>query len=190
VADAILKTATGEIEEIHWLRKPNLTEETYLQIIKGKTAYLIQAACLCGAIIAGADDYIQKQSSIYGLNLGIAFQLVDDALDYTSTSAVSGKPLGGDLREGKLTLPLILYLKNLKKEHRQKILSRIAENSLSDEEVEEIITAIQNKGLARRVRQEARTFLQKSEKALANFPETQEKELLKKVLYLVLSRDR
>jgi octaprenyl-diphosphate synthase len=190
VADAILKTATGEIEEIYWLRKPDLTKDTYLQIIKGKTAYLIQAACLCGAIIAGADDYIQKQSRIYGLNLGIAFQLVDDALDYTSTSAVSGKPLGGDLREGKLTLPLILYLKNLKKEHRQKILSRIAENSLSDEEVEEIITAIQNKGLARRVRQEARTFLQKSEKALANFPETQEKELLKKVLYLVLSRDR
>ncbi|WP_457572362.1 polyprenyl synthetase family protein [Desulfovulcanus sp.] len=190
VADAILKTATGEIEEIHWLRKPNLTEDTYLQIIEGKTAYLIQAACLCGAIIAGADNHIQEQSRIYGLNLGIAFQLVDDALDYTSTSAVSGKPLGGDLREGKLTLPLILYLKNLDEEKRKDLLYKVAENSLSEEEIKGVITSVQDMGLAEKVRQEARKFLQKSEKALASFPETLEKEILNKILGLVLSRDR
>ena len=190
VAEAILKTASGEIEEIHWLRNPNLTEDTYLQIIEGKTAFLIQAACLCGAIIANSDEYMQDKARVYGLNLGIAFQLVDDALDYTSISAISGKPLGGDLREGKLTLPLILYLKKLDEDKRKNLLSKIAENSLSEEEIEEVITSIQEMGLAEKVRQEAQVFLQKSEKALDNFPDTLEKEILKKILGLVLSRDK
>jgi octaprenyl-diphosphate synthase len=118
ISQAIMQTATGEIMEIAAIRKADISRGEYIEIITGKTAYLIQSACEFGVIAAEGSGRAREGARTFGLNLGIAFQLVDDALDYTSRADTSGKPLGGDLREGKFTLPLLLYLQSLPEEQR------------------------------------------------------------------------
>lgn len=109
---ATMQTAAGEVLEMASLRDPGLTDSQYLAIVKGKTACLIAQACVMGAIIAKASQEQIQQCEAFGENLGIAFQLVDDALDFAPESQ-TGKPKGGDLREGKFTPPLRLYRKSL-----------------------------------------------------------------------------
>ena len=127
ISRAIMQTATGEIMEIAAIRNSGITRSEYIEIITGKTAYLIQSACEFGVIAAGGSERVRSAARDFGLNLGIAFQLVDDALDYTSRADTSGKPLGGDLREGKFTLPLLLYLESLPDDMR-----RITTQELTD----------------------------------------------------------
>ncbi|MFP4167328.1 MAG: polyprenyl synthetase family protein [Desulfonatronovibrionaceae bacterium] len=189
VSEALLHTASGETEEIFWMRKPNLDRENYLQIIRGKTAYLIQAACKCGCMLAGAEKERIKECSEYGFNIGIAFQLVDDALDYTSDSSTSGKPLGGDLAEGKLTLPFILYLNSLKQEEKSVLLAKLAADSFTREEREDLILQVQKCGFADQVREEAGAYIQRGREALLNFPESKEKKILEMITDVILYRN-
>ncbi|MFW5731108.1 MAG: polyprenyl synthetase family protein [Desulfonatronovibrionaceae bacterium] len=188
VAEAILRTASGEVEEIANLRNPEMDKARYLDIVKGKTAFLIQAACSCGAMVAGADRYLEEQATCLGFNLGIAFQLVDDALDYASESELMGKPNGSDLMEGKITLPLILYLKTLSSSRKQSLLDKIASNKMNQEEVSQVIRNIQQAGLDGKVREEAELYLHKARKCLQVFPDCLEKTLLQEMLELVKAR--
>ena len=100
----------GELHQLVRKGDPELSEEEYLQIIRNKTAVLMQGACLSGAILADATPEQKLALSDYGLNLGMAFQMADDLLDYISDSEQLGKTVGADLREGKFTLPLIASL--------------------------------------------------------------------------------
>ncbi len=188
VSLAIMRTATGEVEEIAQVRSPTLEQDKYLEIVKGKTADLIRAACNCGAHLAGAEDRVLDRAGELGLNVGMAFQLVDDALDYASDNGLTGKPLGGDLREGKLTLPLILYLRSLQEQSRQDVLERMVRDDLSEREMQVIISEIQNMGLDKIVREEAGTYLERASEALQVFPENREKILLQEVIEVVRTR--
>lgn len=114
----------GEIHQLLGKENLELTEEEYLEVIRRKTAVLMQGACRVGALIAGAGAERENALDAFGYNLGIAFQMADDLLDYTADSAVLGKMVGADLREGKLTLPVIHALKNAPDEDRS-IMSRI-----------------------------------------------------------------
>lgn len=190
LAQAIMHTATGEIKEIALLRNPHITRHQYLDIITGKTAYLIQVACQCGAIIAGGDTQAIAHAKAFGLNLGIAFQIVDDALDYTSTAQISGKPLGGDLREGKFTLPLVLYLQNLPPEKRARLMAKLTEDSLNDQEINAIIKEMQELKLDIKTRDEAGTFLDLAATALATLPQCPEKDILFSFIDFVLHRNK
>jgi octaprenyl-diphosphate synthase len=188
VAEAILKTASGEVEEIDNLRNPEMDEKTYLEIVRGKTAFLIQAACACGAMVSGAPRDVQGRASSFGMNLGVAFQLVDDALDYAADAHLLGKPHGNDIREGKITLPLILYLKTLPKSQRQTLLDHISGNSLSEKQVKDLITSIQEAGLDEKVRQEAGVYLKEATHSLLTFPESEERNLMQEMVELVRTR--
>ncbi|WP_028573778.1 polyprenyl synthetase family protein [Desulfonatronovibrio hydrogenovorans] len=188
VAEAIQRTVTGEILEIDNLRNPEMDEQAYLEIVTGKTAYLIQAACSCGAMAAGVAPDILDKASSFGLNLGIAFQLVDDALDYAADAELLGKPLGGDLKEGKITLPLILHLKSLPGTERNELLERISADSLDQDEIQNIIKSIQQAGLDRRVRARADEYLKSAGLCLDVFPASPQKELLEEMLELVRTR--
>jgi len=97
----------GEIHQLMRKGATDLKEPEYLEIISRKTAVLIQAACRVGAILADAPEDVEKGLSDYGFNLGLAFQMADDLLDYTADASVLGKELGADLKEGKLTLPVV-----------------------------------------------------------------------------------
>ncbi len=101
----------GEIHQLMRKGQPDLSEEEYMEIIQNKTAILFKGACQVSAIVADAPEKEEKALSNYGFNLGIAFQMTDDLLDYTSNAGVLGKEAGADLKEGKLTLPLIYALK-------------------------------------------------------------------------------
>jgi octaprenyl-diphosphate synthase len=190
ISRAIMQTASGEIMEIAAVRNAGISRAEYIEIITGKTAYLIQSACEFGVIAAGASERQREAARSFGLNLGIAFQLVDDALDYTSGADTSGKPLGGDLREGKFTLPLLLYLESLPEEERADTIRELTDADLHPERQDRIITAISTSGFAGRTRDEAKSYLALASQALDVLPVCPEKHLLGAMIDFVLTRDR
>ena len=104
--------AEGEVQQLTYVRNPDLDEAAYIEVITRKTAMLFQAASHAGAVLAGASDKQQAGLRDYGLHLGLAFQLIDDVLDYQGTTEDLGKNVGDDLAEGKVTLPLIVAMRN------------------------------------------------------------------------------
>jgi octaprenyl-diphosphate synthase len=110
MAGATVKMSQAEIKQIKYGNVPHTDESMYFDIIEGKTAHLFSAACRCGALTAGAPDPDAAALSEFGLEWGMAFQITDDALDLTATSAQVGKPIGSDIQTGKVTLPIIYAL--------------------------------------------------------------------------------
>ncbi|CAM2058283.1 Polyprenyl synthetase family protein [Desulfovibrionales bacterium] len=195
ISEAILRTTTGEIAEIAAAGNLELTEADYLDIVAGKTAYLIQAACRCGAILAGASTELEAAAATFGLNLGIAFQLVDDALDYSGTTETIGKSVGADLAEGKITLPLLLYLATLAPAQRQGLMDRSkAEakegHTFTSNIVIEAVAAVRATGCDLRTREVAARYLESAREALKHFPTGRESELLGLSLQYVLNREK
>lgn len=190
VSKAIMQTATGEIMEISAIYNASISRAEYIQIITGKTAYLIQSACEFGVIAANGSERIRSAARTFGLNLGIAFQLVDDALDYTSRADTSGKPLGGDLREGKYTLPLLLYLESLPTAKREALIAELSTSTMSTTRQSEIINAVSGRGCADSTRNEAKAYLTLASQALEMLPECQEKNHLGAMIDFVLTRDK
>jgi octaprenyl-diphosphate synthase len=190
LSDALLRTATGEILEIAHLRDIDLTMDAYLDIITGKTAHLIQAACQCGAVLAKAESTLVQAAMDLGLNCGIAFQLVDDALDYTSPAQVSGKPTGGDLKEGKVTLPLVLHLATLDDTERKQLTENFRNDRLDAAAIEALRASIVAGGHAAKTREMAATYLHRAQEALALFPASPEAELIDLVLAPMLNREK
>lgn len=115
----------GEIDQLEKKGKPDLSQEEYFDIIRRKTAVLIQGACQTGAILAGAESWKETALASFGFHLGMAFQMADDLLDYTATAEELGKTPGADMREGKLTLPLIHSLAHADPPEREKMLELV-----------------------------------------------------------------
>lgn len=190
LSEAVMRTCVGEIKEIAKTRSPKLDFDGYLEIITGKTAYLIQAASHCGAILSGADEELVEAAAAFGLNQGIAFQLVDDAIDYESSEDTAGKPVGKDLREGKLTLPLLLYLETLGPQERKDFDEKFSSDTLTDEQINAIIATIQESDLAGATRNKAAEYVEKARQALDKFPASMEKDILQLSLPYVLARKK
>lgn len=212
ISQAIMATAMGEIREIAQVGNMSLTNAEYLEIVTGKTAYLIEAATRCGALLAGADDAGVEQAAKFGLNLGIAFQLVDDVLDYASSEEEAGKTVAADLREGKATLPLILYLESAAPEERhalQELVRRIGVDTgegekgadvqnnkgraLSQEDLDLVIAAVQRvraTGAVDRGREIAAGYAEAARASLQGLPPSPETELLGEALEYVVRRNK
>jgi len=189
LSETIYQTATGEILEIEKMKDTSLSEQEYLEIIIGKTGYLMQSCCQSSAILADSSAKLQEAAKSFGLNLGIAFQLIDDAMDYTKNEEMTGKPLGGDLREGKLTLPLIFFLQSLQEDEQQDVLTKIKEKRLPKKEENWIIEEIYNNRFSHKTKEEAMFYLQKASDALYFFPDNQAKEFLKEMIDFIRNRD-
>lgn len=129
----------GEIDQLDKKEKLDLSEAEYMAIINAKTAVLIQGACKSGAIIAGASRDKEEALANYGLHLGIAFQMADDLLDYTADAKTLGKNPGADLREGKVTLPLILALKRADDKDRSWMEGVILDPDFTDENFQRLV---------------------------------------------------
>ncbi|HSB79584.1 MAG TPA: polyprenyl synthetase family protein [Candidatus Methylomirabilis sp.] len=117
-ADATLAMTEGEVLQLQYLHDLKISEANYLRIVTGKTAALMAAACRAGALVADAPERRVDAFGAFGLNLGIAFQLVDDALDYSACETRLGKPVGSDFREGKITYPIIHVMRTASLEDR------------------------------------------------------------------------
>ena len=187
VSDAMLRTVAGEAHEIARQRSIDHGLGEYLSIIEGKTGWLLRASCRLGALFAGAaPDEVEALSS-YGLNLGMAFQIVDDALDFAD-EAVTGKPTGGDLREGKLTPPLLQYMNALPDAERARFAEAFAHGSFSPAEVADISHRIRDKGFDITARGMADAYLDKAAASLDSLPDRPERDILRMALSFV--RDR
>ncbi|MGE4291439.1 MAG: polyprenyl synthetase family protein [Desulfovibrio sp.] len=190
LADGIMATAEGEVLEMASLSEPVVNRDLYMRIIIGKTARLIETACRCGAAVASPDRTVEDIAGAYGLNLGIAFQLVDDALDYVSPSDTMGKPEGGDLREGKITLPLIHLFEDLGPERAESLLAEIRSGRLDEAGQKRILTLVREGGYAAQTRAAAAEYVAKAKEALAGLPDCGERLVLSLAADFVLSRKK
>lgn len=190
LAKGIMETAVGEIEEIQFSKNPELDRERYMEIIIGKTARLIECACRCGAALAGATPEEEDLAGEYGLNLGIAFQLVDDALDYASPTSETGKPEGGDLKEGKVTLPLILLMEDSNEAESRELLDALKTTDLEEERFEAILGRVKEGRYSEKTREEAAMYVEKAKRCLDGFTPGEEVEVLKQAADFVLTRTK
>ncbi len=168
-SEATMQTAAGEILEIEQLRRIEQEEHVYDHIVLGKTAWLLRASCVMGALRAGASEQELDAVATYGQELGMAFQMVDDALDF-APEEVTGKPTGGDLCEGKLTPPIRLYRESLQDEARQAFDTAFMAGSFSAAEAANIGAEICRLGFDTQTRQKAGEALQRAKQALEILP--------------------
>ena len=167
-ASAII--AQGEVDQLTAQRKIETSEDRYLQIIGAKTAALFAAASRISAVVAERSDAEERALDDYGRNLGIAFQLVDDAIDYDTGTADMGKDRGDDFREGKMTLPVILAYARGSAEERKFWQEAIAGFRTEDEDLAHAVELINRHKCVDATRERARHFAQRAIDAIAGFP--------------------
>ncbi|MBI5287133.1 MAG: polyprenyl synthetase family protein [Deltaproteobacteria bacterium] len=138
------RMAEGEVLQLLKSSDPETTEEEYINVITSKTAVLISAACQIGAILGKVSKEKEKALAGFGMDMGIAFQLVDDCLDYISRDEELGKVIGNDLKEGKVTLPLIHTLGKSSPEEREKIIEAIEADDLDDPQLKYVMGLLNN----------------------------------------------
>ncbi len=193
ILDVISRTTTlmseGEVLQLLNLDNVELTEEDYYEVIYRKTAVLISAACEVGAIHANRDGWQRESLKQYGKFLGYAFQITDDLLDYTGVKAETGKDIGNDFKEGKVTLPFILALEEAQPEDRQKLLFLIKKKgAVSKADFDEACKLIEKYDGFSRTREKAALFIKKALEELGKFEPSPTRELLEKLTHFVLIR--
>ena len=146
IANTTNKIAEGEVLQLITKNNPNSSEQNYLQVIKNKTAILFQAAAQCGAILGQADITTEKSLQHYGMHIGIAFQLIDDVLDYDGDTQTMGKNIGDDLAEGKPTLPLIYAMEKGDNDQSRKIKEVLQQKNVSEKTLHEVIQIVRESG--------------------------------------------
>jgi octaprenyl-diphosphate synthase len=171
------------------LGNTKITEEEYLDILQRKTAYLFSACCEIGAIMGGADVAQQESLREYGMNLGTAFQLVDDLLDFTASDEVLGKPAGVDLLEGKLTLPLIYFLES-DPSTRQTVQTVMREGSYQKISREDLLEKVSRAGALERARKRAIQYAEAARDALSTLPASNYGDALNSIPSYIIERDR
>jgi octaprenyl-diphosphate synthase len=179
----------GELLQLTCLRKLTVTEEEYLELAYRKTACLFSACLRVGALLGGKSESEETQLGFYGINLGLAFQLIDDVLDFTSSEEVLGKPIGSDLREGKLTLPLIYLLQRCTPEEASKVSRALEEGGFHSVRFAEILELIEHYGTLRAAREKAQDFSNKARGFLEGFPNSPFKDALHSLPDFILERE-
>jgi octaprenyl-diphosphate synthase len=193
VLDALTETTRkmteGELIQLTLIGNTEITEEQHLEIISRKTGYLFSASCRVGAIMRNATDLERRALADYGLFLGIAFQLIDDLLDFTSDAAKLGKPVLSDLREGKITLPLIRLLKN-HPEHTPLVRGAMNEPAGQNERAREVLALLAEYGELESAREEAYAYAERAQQALEIFPDNLYTRALGEIAEFIVERDR
>jgi octaprenyl-diphosphate synthase len=180
--------AEGEVEQLTTQRRIETDEDQYLNIISAKTAALFAAACRIAPVVAEADDGAEIALEKYGRYLGIAFQLVDDAIDYGSKQDVMGKGVGDDFRDGKVTLPVILAYARGSDEDRTFWRAAITGERTSDEDLEHAIGLLSSSGALSETVERARHYGRRALDALAQFPSGKAKAALGEAVEFAISR--
>jgi octaprenyl-diphosphate synthase len=179
----------GELLQLERVGKIGVTEADYMELIDRKTASLFSACARLGAISVGAGESVEARLGEYAWNLGIAFQLVDDILDFTSREKILGKPVGNDLREGKVTLPLIYALETADAEQRKLIETVLADGNYDQVPFSKILHVLNRHRGIERAQERAESFSEKARAIIAEFPESPYQRALAAVTDLVTARD-
>ena len=171
LANATNTIAEGEVQQLINRHDPETTEKRYLEVIHNKTAKLFEAAAQVGAVIAGQDKQTEQAMAVYGKHLGIAYQLIDDVLDYTASSEGLGKNIGDDLAEGKPTLPLLYAMWHGSDKQTAIIKSAIKHGGLHD--MEQISAAIEATGAIQYTAERAREEAAIAMRAIGKLPQSE-----------------
>jgi octaprenyl-diphosphate synthase len=182
--------AEGEVLQLVSSTDLALTEEQYVEVVKSKTAILLATACQAGAILGKVSRERETALKIFGLELGIAFQLIDDALDYTSSEEQFGKSIGHDLEEGKITLPLIHTFRNCTLAEKSEIDTIINMDSVKEDDFMKVFDLVHAYGGIDYTLRVAGEYVESSKSRLEMFPPSPEKDALKNLADYVLTRQR
>lgn len=178
----------GEVDQLTAARQIETSEERYLGIIGSKTAALFAAATRIAAVVAEKSEAEERALEAYGRNLGIAFQLVDDAMDYDSEAGEMGKGKGDDFREGKMTLPVILAYARGSEEEREFWRAAIAGHRISDEDLAHAVTLIARHDAINATRERAHMFAQRAIDAIACFPASEARSAMAEAALFAVAR--
>ncbi|HAW09439.1 MAG TPA: polyprenyl synthetase [Bacteroidetes bacterium] len=190
ITNAVKTISEGELLSIEASRKLDLSEEKYYEIIRKKTAVLLKASCEIGAIATNQSPEIISQIGEYGEKVGMAFQIRDDIFDYTQTSKIIGKPVGNDLKERKITLPLIYALNNSTNSEVKHILHLIKNKNISSKDIAYIIGFVKDKDGIAQAQAKAESFSESAIETLDAIKGFEAKNLLKEISFYVINRTK
>jgi octaprenyl-diphosphate synthase len=186
LSDTTNKISEGEVMQLMRIGDSELDEQGYYDIVERKTACLFEAACWLGAMIAGGSDEQTKYSRQYGHSLGMAFQIVDDMLDYVANEEETGKSLGDDLREGKITLPLVLLLQQGSDKEKKIVTDAIT--TPSDAYLLQVIEIIKSKKITQQIQHKVKEITSKALFSCENMPNNVYSEALKEIAIQAMGR--
>jgi len=189
VSDSVKKMSEGQLLELKKIGDIGITFEEYFKILEGKTAVLFGSCCYVGTAL-GEGSQEQKESAYrYGLNIGLAFQLIDDYLDYTGTEEKLGKPVCNDLREGKITYPLLSVMDVLSEEEKDFIKKVIRNINPSKEDIERVKQIVYEKGGMMKTIEKARQLVDNAICELENFPDNEYLKKLEELAKFIVERE-
>ncbi len=188
VSAAVVEMAEGEVREIECRGDIRLTEDEHMRVLRMKTAAFIEVCCRVGARMASAPQETEDALGEYGHNLGLAFQVVDDLLDFRGDKSKTGKPLATDFREGQATLPLIYLLKTLDEDEASFAASRFG-NGVTDAEVGTLVAWMVERGAFDAASDRAEQLVACAVKSLSLLPESDDRTLLETVAQFVVERE-
>ncbi len=189
VSVAVKEMSEGELLQIQQSRKLKITEDIYYDIIRKKTAALIAACTACGAKSSGADDEMVEKMRLFGEHVGMAFQIKDDLLDYQNNGSI-GKPSGNDIKEKKLTLPIIHVLKNAPTADQKRILSIVKRQNKNKKKVQEVIDFVIENGGLDYTTEIMLEYKSKALDILSEIPESESKAALSSLVEYVVERKK
>ena len=187
ISRTIREMSEGELLQLEKARKLDITEEVYYEIIRQKTATLISACCEIGVLSNNSDEILAKKMRDFGTYTGMAFQIKDDLFDYLSSNVI-GKPVGIDIKEQKMTLPLIFTLKNCSENDRKYYFKTIKNYNNDKKRVKELIDFVKKSGGLEYAIGVMKDFQQKAKNILNDFPDSQAKISLNLMLDYVIER--
>jgi octaprenyl-diphosphate synthase len=188
VSDAVKRMSEGELLQMEKARRLDIEEDVYYEIIRGKTASLISASCAAGAASTSGADEVVQQMQAFGEKIGIAFQIRDDLFDFGTDDV--GKPLGIDIKEKKLTLPLIYALQQADKKKRKYILRLIRKKNDQKDKVQEVIEFVQQSGGLDYAREAMYRHRKEAFEILYQFPESPARQALEDLVIFVTERKK
>lgn len=188
IADTTNKIAEGEVLQLISKSNPDCSESTYWQVIQNKTAILFQAAAQCGAILSAADSDTEQSLQRFGMHLGIAFQLIDDVLDYDGAVDAMGKNIGDDLAEGKPTLPLIRAMATGSEADAALIRKCLQNETLAQNELQDVIQIVRNSDGLDYTRQQASKQARQALDCLRSLPESPYKDAMSRLVAFSIER--
>ena len=189
VSSAVKDMSEGELLQIEKARRLDIEENVYFEIIRKKTAVLISSCCACGASSMNQNEEMVQKLSLFGEKVGIAFQIKDDLFDY-SQSTLIGKPTSIDIREQKMTLPLIYTLKKVNKNTKNKIINTVKNHHKDDQKVADLIDLVKETGGLEYAEKVMVNYQKEALGILSEFPENESRKSLEMLVDYVISRKK
>jgi octaprenyl-diphosphate synthase len=188
VNHAVQNMSEGELLQMEKARKMDIDESVYYEVIRQKTASLIASCCACGAASAGANDEVVEKMRLFGEKVGMAFQIKDDLFDFGTDDV--GKPLGIDIKEKKITLPLIYALSKASKTEKHRIINLVKNHNEDSQKVQEVIYFVRNSGGLAYAEMQMHRYQEEAFKILNTFPDHEARVALEQLVRFTTERKK